>query len=373
MTGRSEAGLTVPGRRALADKETAYPLRIQDYMLDFFRPRDAEGIAGLFRKVYGEGYPVRTYCDPVAICRGNESRRLISMVARTPDGHVVAHVGLYRSAPNPALYESGLGLVEPDHRKAGLMSELLRIAHLDAPRRFPVDGIWGEAVTHHTFVQSATLKTGVVFSALEADLMPSDAYVKEQSAGGRVASLVGFAKVRPLPPMTLFPPDDLHQAIAFFYSGLDLERRFSSEPPEPDTPANTVLASQWFDFARVVRATISNAGRDLASRVREIESQYDARALVYQFWVDLSRVGAPRAIAVLREKGYFIGGVVPLWNGGDAFLMQKTLEKPDWAAIRVCDDKGREILERVRKDWERTARTSARNQTAGSPCRGGDP
>lgn len=341
----------------MADKETLFPQPFQDYLLDFFRPRDADDIAALFRMVYGEGYPVRAYYDPTAICRQNESRELISVVARTLDNRVVAHVGACRSAPNPGLYECGMGLVDPDHRKAGLISELLRITFLDAPRRFPMDGIWGEAVTNHTYVQQAVGQLGAVTTGVEVDLMPAEAYLQEKSAGGRVASMTCFLNAGPLPAMTLFVPEALLPDISFFYSGLGLERRFSSNPDRADAQGDTLFASQYFDFARVVRTTISKAGADPASKVHEIESRYDSRALVYQFWVDLSDPGAARAILTLREKGFFMGGVVPLWNGGDAFLMQKILQRPDWDSIRVYGDRGREILDRVRQDWERDARS----------------
>jgi hypothetical protein len=101
----------------------------------------------------------------------------------------------------------------------------------------------------------------------------------------------------------------------------------------------------------VARTLIGTAGADLASRILEIESGLQKKALVYQFWVDLSLSEAAWAVQILRKCGYFFGGVVPLWNRGDALLMQKTMGEPNWDEIRVVDEKGQEILKRVRDDW----------------------
>jgi hypothetical protein len=74
----------------------------QDWEVDLFRPEDAEGVVRIFRSVYGEGYPVRTYIDPQLLIEANAARRTISSVARTPRGDVVGHNALFNSA---AAYE----------------------------------------------------------------------------------------------------------------------------------------------------------------------------------------------------------------------------------------------------------------------------
>jgi hypothetical protein len=182
----------------MSSEMKVYPLRYHEYWLDFFRPEDAEGIADLFRKVYGASYPIQDYYDPEALRRENLNGSLISVVARTSEGKVIAHTGLCRSAPNPELYESGVGLVDPAHRKAGLVSELLRIAFQDGPRRFSIVGIWGEAVTNHAYVQQAVQSLGVVSTALEVDLMPAGSLSKRKKRRGPRGCGCGVSK-QPLP------------------------------------------------------------------------------------------------------------------------------------------------------------------------------
>jgi hypothetical protein len=51
---------------------------------DIFHPDDAEGVAALFRSVYGEGYPVKVVYDPAALVAAFEKRENTPVVARVP-------------------------------------------------------------------------------------------------------------------------------------------------------------------------------------------------------------------------------------------------------------------------------------------------
>ncbi|BBO91339.1 MFS transporter [Desulfosarcina ovata] len=53
-----------------------------------FEPKDANGVARLFRAVYGDGYPVRTYVEPDLLIRENAAMRVVSSVVRTPGGDI---------------------------------------------------------------------------------------------------------------------------------------------------------------------------------------------------------------------------------------------------------------------------------------------
>lgn len=47
----------------------------QIWEVDLFRPEDAPGVARLFRLVYGDGYPVKTFTDPERLIAENAARR----------------------------------------------------------------------------------------------------------------------------------------------------------------------------------------------------------------------------------------------------------------------------------------------------------
>jgi hypothetical protein len=144
----------------------------QSWEIFRFEPKDAEGVACLFRTVYGEGYPIRTYVEPDLLIRENAAMRVISSVARTPRGDIVGHAAIYNSAPNPRVYESGATLIHPLYRlKMGLYLRLQSHGLQLAETLPEVDVVFGELVCNHTVTQKMAEKQRAVFTALEADLI----------------------------------------------------------------------------------------------------------------------------------------------------------------------------------------------------------
>ena len=43
----------------------------QTYEFDLFRPEDAEGVSRLFRTVYGDSYPIKTFIEPKLLIEEN--------------------------------------------------------------------------------------------------------------------------------------------------------------------------------------------------------------------------------------------------------------------------------------------------------------
>jgi len=98
----------------------------QEIEIDFFRIEDASGIARLFRQVYGEGYPIRTYYLPDQLIEENAAGHIISNVARTPTGEVVGHNALVLMDPATHLYENAAGAVLPAFRGQGVFPHLFK-------------------------------------------------------------------------------------------------------------------------------------------------------------------------------------------------------------------------------------------------------
>lgn len=150
--------------------------------VDCFRAEDAEGIAALFRAVYGDGYPIKVFYDPQALTQVNEAGEYYSIVTRTSEGLVVGVQHLYRSAPCKSLYEIGAGLALKQYRNRGLNIRLLRFAFDEwVPSRKDIEGVFGEAICNHTHMQKAQLSFGYAPTAMEIALMPAEVYDAERS------------------------------------------------------------------------------------------------------------------------------------------------------------------------------------------------
>jgi len=59
-----------------------------------------------------------------------------------------------------------------------------------------------------------------------------------------------------------------------------------------------------------LRLTVTRAGRDFGEAVSAAEAKAGPRG-VMQIFLNLGDAAAPRAVAVLRDRGYFLAGLLP--------------------------------------------------------------
>lgn len=325
----------------------------EPFYVDSFRQEDAEGIVSLFRAVYGEGYPIRLFYDPQAIIAANRDDRYIAVVARTDSGKVIGVNHLFHSAPYPGLYETGVGLVLAEYRKYGANKKMLAYLYEEfVPRHPHMEELFGEAVCNHVIMQKAMARFGFREAAIEVALMPAEAYTQEKSATGRVATLDAFRCYVPRPHRIFLPP--VYDAILRrIYGRLDDTREIS--PADGNLPADKATRAELsvFDFARVARIAVHEAGSDFPSRLSELESEAKAKdLLVFQVWLNLTEPWVCETVEVLRDRGYFFGGALPRWFDGDGLLMQKLECPPDFENIALLTDFSKELLGFIREDWK---------------------
>lgn len=318
-----------------------------------FRPEDAEGLVALFRAVYGEHYPIQLFYDPAAIILANEEGRYYSIVARSPSGQVVGASHLYRAAPYPNLYEAGVGLVLMDYRNTGINKRLLAFLYDTFVETMPhIEEVYGEAVCNHPFMQKAALSFKHVETAIQLALMPASAYSKEKSAPGRVATLTEFRCYKPA-PHTIFLPRMYEEDLRWIYSRLDDNRDIRPSGETLPEGAVTQAGLEIFEFAGVARIAVSASGTDLRTRIDELETRArEKKTTVFQVWINLTEPWSGDTVTVLRSMGYFFGGPLPRWFGGDGLLMQKLECPADIGSIVLVTDEARRILSIIEKDMK---------------------
>jgi GNAT superfamily N-acetyltransferase len=327
----------------------------QTYVMDAFCPADAPGIVNLFLSVYGEGYPIRHFYDAAALTEANEKCTCYSLVARTPAGEVVGAEHVFRSAPYERLYEAGSGLVLKEYRNQGITSKLLGFIVNDwGPRQENIEEVFGEPVCNHTHMQKLVSKNQMIETALEIALMPAEAYDREGSAAGRVSALLSFRSYRPKPHIVYLPP--VYEApLRRIYEWVDDTRDLLQACGELPKSVSSRADMTVFDFARVARIAMHEAGTDLATYLTDLESQaVKSKVMVFQVWLKLGDPWVGAAVEVLRDKDYFFGGVLPRWFDQDGLLMQKVLCDPGFEGIHLLSDEAREIGAVVLEDWKRT-------------------
>jgi hypothetical protein len=325
----------------------------QNYEMDLFRPEDSDGVSQLFKTVYGEGYPIRTFMEPELLIQENAAGRTISSVARTPTGDIVGHIAFIRSAPYDRICECAAGLVHPSYRGSkGIFTRLYLYAQEVTARKFKTELLFGEPVSNHVYSQKTSVSMGWTTYALEVDLMPAEVYEKEKSALGRVAALLD-SKTLLSKPHTIYLPAVYEETMRFIYSSLDDNRDFIVSQDNLYPPIKTEIRAQVFDFAQVARLAVHEAGADFETAFDEQEKAIrEKRAAVIQVWLKLSWPWIGQAVEILRKRGFFLGGLLPRWFDVDGMLMQRSAGRPNWEDIQIYSDRARKILELVKADWK---------------------
>jgi hypothetical protein len=335
------------------EKTTAH--EPESFYVGEFRPEDAEGIVSLFRAVYGEGYPIRLFYDPEAIIAANKDGRYISVVARTDSGKVIGVNHLYPSASYQGLYETGVGLVLKEYRKAGANRETLKYLYEKfTPGHRHIEELFGEAVCNHVLMQKAVGIFDFKETAIEVALMPAEAYTTEKSATGRVATLDVFRCYVPM-PHRIFLPQTYETILRQIYARLGDVRYISvsNEDLPENVPTQTKISI--FDYARVARIAVAQAGGNFGDILSRLENEARAKnAVVFQVWLNLTEPWVGKAVEILRQRGYFFGGAFPRWFDGDGLLLQKLECPPDFENIVLYSEEAKQLLNIIQKDWERT-------------------
>ncbi len=330
----------------------------QPFVVDRFRPEDAWGTVRLVHAVYGRNYPFDAGYIPEKIIEGNRDGDMHHVVARTEKGDIVAQGVLFRTSSHyPRVYESGQGLTLPAYRGTPAFISIFQYIMEVLPWKLPVDEVMGEPSCNHTTSQKLMVRMGSRFTALEVDLMPGTVYAREGTVSPRVSCFLGSKSYRDR-RQKIYIPKGYSKEMDFIASDLPISREKDASVHSPPAAPTTDLAHQVFEQAGVARFNVVGLGKDFAQTAEAMESMAGGKSCcVLQFFLNLGEPRVGFGVEVLRERGYFLGGLVPRWFDSDALLLQKVITVPDFSSILAFSDKAKALVDLVHKDWDRAAAT----------------
>lgn len=321
------------------------------YRVEPFSSTDAEGVAVLFREVYGDSYPIKVVYDPASLVAISQEGRYFPFVVRHPSRGVIAYGALVQSAPYRGIYEFVQGIVSPGFQGAGLGRMLFEWVERYLPTLPGAEAYFGEAVCNHAHTQKAGALIKTVETGIEVDLMSGEPYAKGVAASGRV-SVVDQFRTFVSRPQTVYVPGVYEDICRTIYGGLDDPRTIALSTGGPDPDLSTQMSVQTFEHVGAVRVAVSLAGADFADRFdREERSLVQGGIKVVQVWLRLSQPWVGEIAGMLRRRGYFLGGVLPRWFDDDGLLMQRTIDRPNWEGIHLYTQRAQRMLEFIHEDW----------------------
>jgi hypothetical protein len=319
----------------------------QKFVVDDFRPEDAKGVAELYYAVYGENFPVDSVYAPEEIAEATRRGETHLVVGRTQTGDIVGLYALFRNPPGRHIMEAGSWIVLPAYRNTMLAMRIAQRIHTAPPDHLGLNVMFGQMVCDHVITQKMGVKYNTLVCALEIEAMPPRPEGGVDKGGERISLLDGFIVHRDT-PHAVYLPDRHAETLRSIYTHSGLSREFLADGPPADTTECTV---QPMDHASLVKMTVSEAGLDLADHLERMVRDFPGRH-VYQLVLPLWGPGVTHAVEEARKSGFFLGGLLPLWNDKDALLMQRLATPTDYSRIQLHTDEARAVLDAIISDRE---------------------
>ncbi len=309
---------------------------------------DAGLVGGVFRAAYGDGYPYTEVYQPEKLRSELREGRLIAFLAVDPAGRPVGYFAQAKTAPNPRLWEEKGLAVAPEYGHTQLALALVsRVRGSILPAH---DGIFSTAVCHHYFSQVVCAKGGRSDCALGLDQLEGNVFRERAAAAGRVALLLNFSEHSAPPAPVYLPPE---YAVILRRLAKPLRPRVF-RPADAPLPVSglTVRVDSYYESARTWTVSVRKVGADWPAVLEKLLLQAARRGVIsLQVTINADRPSLGAAIALMRRRGFFFGGLAPRWFGTDGVMLQKVLGKdPDYDGIRLYTTTARELLAFIRAD-----------------------
>jgi len=287
-------------------------------------PRDARGVTGLFRKVYGLSYPERYVYHPDSFSKLVDAGKILSVVTVTAQNRVVGHCAFVEK--HEGMASIGMSLVDPEYRHSECQARMLVFLTNEACRR-SFSGIWSVVTTNHVYAQRAGQRAGFKRVALILGQVPANrTYDGMPGDGRRMSVAYGYLRLEDHNDATLYPPRHHGEFIETIFRKTGLKRRFSRAPGEIPRSCDgdeSLIRIRTIPGDKRAVIEICRYAPDVLYRTGRI-----MRSLLFKnfeqitLFLPLSR---PLTAAICEEferRGFFFAGVLPLSSVGDALVLQ---------------------------------------------------
>lgn len=319
---------------------------------------NAKDVGFVFRSVYGEDFPVKDVYEPDTLVREIAAGRVTAFLAFDRNGQPAGYVSLFKSAPNPRLWEAGNMVVHPANKLSNLSSLLAKLYfNPTVLESTDCDGIFGEAVCHHYATQVGSVKSGMRDCAIELDQMSGNSFKEHQEvATGRVSCVFNFLEISE-PTKTVYVPAEYYETVQNLAQPLK-PRKFMLADAFLPLSGSTVKQDTYYATAQTWKVAVWEIGADWQTFIDELLTEAANRQVIsLQVTVNTALPALGAAVRVMRDRGFFLGGLLPRWFGSDGLLMQKLLgADPDYARTKLYSKTAKDLLAFIRADREAVSR-----------------
>ncbi len=327
----------------------------QRYEIRPLQPGEALQVARIFWLAYGYSYKNEAFYRPEGMLHLVGSGKLVSCVAVTEEGEVVAHSGLLRPEPVP-MAEMALLVVSPAHRGRRLMEALFE-ALASRAREMALLGLSLNPVTSHPISQRQSIGAGGKPCGLDLAACPPRQFKAlglDEAPWQRESYLHCFMYLDAPPPALAHVPARHRVMVERIYATLGRPMTMAASG-ESAAPGDYKVSFDLGYKKGLIRVMSADAGQWPEIRRAAIDLLEIAGADKVDIDLPLAQPDAAHLCERAEEAGFFFAGIWPhAAEDGDMLRMTRLATPLDLGLLRIHSEFAEELLAYVSGEMART-------------------
>lgn len=314
---------------------------------------DAPALQSLVERCYGDSYFDALYFDADELRKAIEKQQLRSCIALNERGEIIAHLGM-RHAEASLTSDSSLAIVDPLYRAKGLLVETgMRLCEICID--MGLCGIYGTAVTVHTYSQQSNLRGGAGVTGVYLNYIPAGTLfleVDEAKSESPTPSILMLAPLAIPPVRSCYMPARYNKQIREAFDDCNMQRELLANDTLSLT--DSVIKVSYKPRQKVCYYWVDVVGSDLREQILSQIDLLKAQTInAFYIHLPLDQQGLDESIEALRDVGFFYGGLLPEASQRDWLILQYiTGVEPDWSSVQLSGERSRVLLDFILADRE---------------------
>jgi serine/threonine-protein kinase RsbW len=329
-----------------------------DVTFRFLGPDEGGVLTEAIEAAYGTTYDVRWVYDPAEVCARLATGRYVSCVAETLAGELLCHEGMSMAAAGDAVAHSGQAVTLAAARGQHLFTRTKRVL-MDWGTERGLAGMYSEATAAHPYSQKANIELGAHETGFLLGWIP--ATVENDAADGprrRNSAALFYTKLNDGHDRRVYAPERHHEIVGQTLALCELRGTLAQPPAGYILPERTEMHTEIDADHNLALLTVTVPGADLEEVLdaerRRLFDGVDLDAI----YIDLPLAMAATALVAdhLERLGVSYSGIFPNPRADGDVLRMQSLHRVRVKAddVAVASDHGRELLDYVLADLERT-------------------
>jgi serine/threonine-protein kinase RsbW len=329
-----------------------------DVTFRFLGPEEGGVLTEAIEAAYGTTYDVRWVYDPAEVCARLAAGRYVSCVAETAAGELLCHEGMSLAAAGDAVAHTGQAVTLEAARGQHLFTRTKRVL-MDWGTERGLAGMYSEATAAHPYSQKANIELGAHETGFLLGWIP--ATVENDAADGprrRNSAALFYTKLNDGHDRRVYAPERHHEIVGQTLALCELRGTLAQPPAGYILPERTEMHTEIDADHNLALLTVTVPGADLEEVLdaerRRLFDGVDLDAI----YIDLPLAMAATALVAdhLERLGVSYSGIFPNPRADGDVLRMQSLHRVRVKAddVAVASDHGRELLDYVLADLERT-------------------